>query len=336
MRAVKFTTHLPGMTLYGGGDHWWKSITTDQIVHIARELDRLDYDYITLTEHLYMHPDFVPQFGPRWTHSLSAAGFVLGATQKIRVVCLVVVPYHGAIELAKALASLDFLSGGRLVCLALTGYQEWEFATLRVPFSERGRMTDEYVDAMRELWTSDRPRFDGKFVSFDDVVFEPKPIQQPLPIWMGGRTHAALRRVARRGDAWISYMTRRAEVPAMLEYLYAQPEVARRATPLEISLPLYEGERDPVTHVLLKQPRVVLQADRVVEQARTIAALGATVTDADAPLGTSVFQNDRDDAPPPTKSFADYLERIQWFAEEVMPSARAIEGDRAVALDDAR
>jgi len=327
---VRFTSHLPGMTLYGGGDHWWKDVTTDQLVHIAQELDRLDYDYITLTEHLYMHPDLVPQFGPRWTHSLSAAGFVLGATKKIRVVCLVVVPYHGAIELAKALASLDFLSGGRLVCLALTGYQEWEFETLGVPFSDRGRMTDEYVDAMRELWTAERPAFAGRFVSFDDVVFEPKPIQRPLPIWMGGRTHAALRRVARRGDAWISYMTPRAEVPAMLEYLYAQPELAKRTSPLEISLPLYEGERDPVTHVLVKQPHVLLEADHVLEQVRTIAGLGATLTEADVPLGTSVFQNARKDAPPPTKSFADYLERIHWFADEVMPTARAIRPETAV------
>lgn len=321
---MRFTAKVPGMTLYGSPRHWWKDVTTDQIVTIARALDRLGFDHVTIDEHLFMHPHLVPQFGPRWTHSLSAAGFVLGATSRIRVLCLAVVPYHGAIELAKALASLDFLSGGRLTVLALTGYQEWEFETLGVPFAERGRMTDEYVDAMRELWIAERPSFHGRFVEFADIVFEPKPVQQPLPVWMGGRTKAALRRIARRGDAWISYATPRSQVPEMLDYLWAQPELVERPRPIEISLPLYEGVRDPFSHVVVEQPEVVLEADAVLEQVETIARLGATLTDADTVLGTGVFQNERPDAPPPTRSFEDYLERIHWFAEEVIHQARGL------------
>jgi hypothetical protein len=210
------------------------------------------------------------------------------------------------------------------VVLALTGYQPWEFETLGVPFAERGRMTDEFVDAMRVLWSEQRPSFKGRFVSFDDVVFEPKPAQSHLPIWMGGRTQAALRRVARRGDAWIAYMTPRAEAPAMLEYLWSQPELVERPRPIEISLPLYEGVRDVSTHAIVRQPEVRLEPEHVLEQVQIVASLGATLTEADGPLGTSVFQNARPDAPPPTRSYEDYLERIQWFAEDVMPLAREI------------
>ncbi|MBM3678093.1 MAG: TIGR03619 family F420-dependent LLM class oxidoreductase, partial [Actinobacteria bacterium] len=221
---MRFTCHVPGMTLYhGSARHWWQEITTDQAVGVARRLDELGYDFLTISEHLVLTSEQAEQYGPRWVHSLSAAGFVLGATSRIKVVVLVVVPYHGCIELAKALATLDFLSGGRLVVLALTGYQPWEFETLGVPFAERGRMTDEFVDAMRVLWTEHRPTFHGRFVSFDDVVFEPKPVQHPLPIWMGGRTRRALQRVAERGDAWIAYSTPRADVPAMLDYLWTHP-----------------------------------------------------------------------------------------------------------------
>jgi probable F420-dependent oxidoreductase len=323
---MRFTCHVPGMTLYhGSARHWWQDITTDQVVGVARRLDELGYDYLTISEHLVLTPEMAEQYGPRWVHSLSAAGFVLGATSRIKLVVLVVVPYHGCIELAKALATLDYLSGGRLVVLALTGYQPWEFQTLGVPFTERGRMTDEFVDAMRILWAERRPSFHGRFVSFDDVVFEPKPAQAHVPIWMGGRTQAALRRVARRGDAWISYMTPRADVPAMLEYLWAQPELADAPRPIDISLPLYEGVRDVSTHKVVHQPEVRLDADHVLEQVRIVAGLGATLTEADGPLGTSVFQNSRPDAPPPTRSYEDYLERIQWFADEVLPAARSIE-----------
>jgi len=319
---MRFTCHVPGMTLYhGSARHWWEDITTEQVVGLARRLDELGYDYLTISEHLVLTPAQATQYGPRWVHSLSAAGFVLGATSRVKVVVLVVVPYHGCIELAKALATLDFLSGGRLVVLALTGYQPWEFDTLGVPFSERGRMTDEFVDAMRVLWTEQRPSFQGRYVSFDDVVFEPKPIQRPLPIWMGGRTRRALQRVAERGDGWIAYMTPRAEVPEMLAYLGSHPGLVERPRPIEISLPLYEGVRDPATHTVIRQPEVRLEAEHVLEQVRTVADLGATLTEADGPLGTSVFQNARPDAPPPTRSYEDYLERIQWFAEEVMRHA---------------
>ena len=88
-------------------------------------------------EHIVVHPSLVPRTGPFWVHSLSAAGFVLGATTTIKVACLVVVPYHRPIELAKALATLDHLSGGRLVVVALTGWSEWEFSTLGIPFTSR-------------------------------------------------------------------------------------------------------------------------------------------------------------------------------------------------------
>jgi hypothetical protein len=249
---------------------------------------------------------------------------VLGTTTRIRVVCLVVVPYHNAIELAKALATLDYVSGGRLVVLALVGYKPWEFELLGVPFAERGAILDEYLDAMAELWYSERPQFHGRHVEFADVVFDPRPVQRPLPLWMGGRTRAALRRLARIGDAWISYNTPRADIPGMLEYLRAQPEFQARPRRIDVSLPLFEGRRDPMSHAIIEQPRVVLERDAILEQVETIAGLGATLTDADTVLGTGVFQNDRDDAPPPTKSFDDYLERLHWFAEEILDRARPI------------
>jgi alkanesulfonate monooxygenase SsuD/methylene tetrahydromethanopterin reductase-like flavin-dependent oxidoreductase (luciferase family) len=91
---MRFTCHVPGMTLYhGSARHWWEGITTEQAVGVARRLDELGYDYLTISEHLVLTPEMAEQYGPRWVHSLSAAGFVLGATTRIKVVVLVVVPY---------------------------------------------------------------------------------------------------------------------------------------------------------------------------------------------------------------------------------------------------
>jgi probable F420-dependent oxidoreductase len=106
--------------------------------------------------------------------------------------------------LAKMLATIDVLSNGRLTFGIGAGWMKEEFQALGVPpFPERGAVTDEYLMACRELWTKDDPRFEGKYVNFANVLFEPKPVQKPHPpIWVGGESGPALRRTAKLGDGW--------------------------------------------------------------------------------------------------------------------------------------
>jgi hypothetical protein len=169
-------------------------------------------------------------------------------------------------------------------------------------------------------------------VSFSDVVFEPKPVQQPLPVWFGGRTRAAMRRIARFGDGWLPYATPRSQFRAMVEHIYEQPSFQARPRPLELGLELFEGTLDPDSHELIEQPHIVAEKDAVLEQVAEIAALGATLTSADEMIGAGRFQNDQPGALPPIRDAAEHLERLQWFAEEIMPEARRIEaapaGDR--------
>ncbi len=104
---------------------------------------------------------------------------------------------------AKMVSSLDALSGGRVVLGIGAGWVAEESAMLGVPFDERGPMTDEYMAAMRELWTSPAPSFAGKYTQFSELHFEPKPVQKPHPpIWVGGHARASLRRAAEIGAAW--------------------------------------------------------------------------------------------------------------------------------------
>ena len=136
---------------------------------------------------------------------LTLAAWLAAATARIRLVLAVlVVPHRPAVLAAKQLTTIDVLSGGRLTVGIGAGWLKAEFdAVVTTPFAERGAVTDEYVAAFRTLWTEKKPRITGKYVHYDGLLLEPKPVQQPHPpIWVGGESGPSLRRAAKLGDAW--------------------------------------------------------------------------------------------------------------------------------------
>jgi len=189
----------------------------DTVIRIAQEGEALGYDYLTLTDHIMLPNLRVPGYpysesgeffseGPEIRHELlTTTAFIAAQTSRIRLVLAVmVVPHRPAVLAAKMLATLDVLSGGRLVVGIGSGWLQAEFdAVVSTPFAERGAVTDEYLQAFRTLWTEETPSFAGRWVRFDGIVFEPKPAQRPHPpIWVGGESGPSLRRAARFGDAW--------------------------------------------------------------------------------------------------------------------------------------
>lgn len=136
---------------------------------------------------------------------LALMAFVAGRTDRLRIVSSVmIVPHRNPVFNAKALATIDVLSGGRLTVGIGVGWLAEEFKALgAADFKARGGVTDEYVAIFRKLWTGEPVSFSGQFYGFDEVVCDPKPIQRPgPPIWIGGHSGPALRRVARIGDGW--------------------------------------------------------------------------------------------------------------------------------------
>ena len=136
---------------------------------------------------------------------LAVLAYLAAATSKIRLLTSVmVVPHRPPVFSAKALATIDVLSNGRVDVGIGAGWMDEEFQAVGAPpFAERGKVTDEYLRIFKELWTQDSPRYDGQYASFRDVTFLPKPLQKPHPpIWVGGESPAALRRVIALGDAW--------------------------------------------------------------------------------------------------------------------------------------
>jgi probable F420-dependent oxidoreductase len=323
---VQFRVTIPGLSLYPGDEkHWWEGITSEDMVRIAQRADELGYDYLGVPEHVVMHDDWVGVMGPRWVHCTTAMAFLAGATKRIKLAGVVVVPYHNPIELAKSFSTIDFMSGGRLVVVGLVGYMDWEYQLLDAPpFAERGAVMDEYMDAMIELWTSDRPSFEGKYVQFANIAFEPKPVQDPLPIWLGGYTRASLRRVARIAEGWVPWAITRAQVSSMVAEVRERPEFRERPRKLELFMNLFEGEIDPDTHRVVAPPKVVMERDAILEQLHQLAAIGVTVTDANPVVGGGVFGSKGRDAAPPPQNADEFVERLHWFAEEVFPEGKAI------------
>ncbi|MBV9861731.1 MAG: TIGR03619 family F420-dependent LLM class oxidoreductase [Alphaproteobacteria bacterium] len=189
----------------------------ETMVEIAQAGEALGYDYLTLTDHVVL-PDAAEPGYPYsesgafysadtgYRHEqLTSAAYIAAKTTRLRLVLAVlVVPHRPAVLAAKMLATIDVLSGGRLVVGIGAGWLKAEFDALATPpFAERGAVTDEFLDAFRTLWTEPRPRIAGRYVKLDGLVLEPKPVQQPHPpVWVGGESPPALRRAARLGDAW--------------------------------------------------------------------------------------------------------------------------------------
>ena len=187
------------------------------MANIAQLGETLGFDYLTLTDHVAL-PDtstpgypysttgefYTPDPGHR-VEQLTTAAWVAAKTSKIRIVLAVmVVPHRPAVVTSKMLATIDVLSGGRLVVGIGAGWLKVELdAVSTTPFAERGAVTDEYMDAMRTIWTQDRPVFHGKYVHIDGLLTDPKPVQKPHPpIWVGGESGLSMHRAARIGDAW--------------------------------------------------------------------------------------------------------------------------------------
>ena len=204
----------------------------------AVRAEALGYDSVWVSDHVVVPKANVVNFGETIFDPLVTLGVVAGATSRVRLgTTVLIVPYRNAVVTAKMIASLDALSGGRFVFGVGAGWVAAESAALGVPFAERGPMTDEYLRAMQELWTSPTPSFAGKYTRFDGLIFEPKPLQKPHPpIWVGGHSRAALRRTVEFGAAWHPINRSPDELRAGVAQLKAFAQARGRATPPALTL----------------------------------------------------------------------------------------------------
>lgn len=195
------------------------------LLDVAVSAEALGYDSVWVSEHLFHASYVAARLGDKPYHEalvvLTAAAV---ATRRVRLgTSVLVLPWHHPVRLAKQIATLDELSGGRVDLGVGVAQTPDEFANLNVPYAGRGALTDEMIDAMRCLWREELPDFEGEHFSFSGLRFEPKPVQSQLPILIGGNSARARRRVCERGDGWHAMSQSANELSAVVGEISGKP-----------------------------------------------------------------------------------------------------------------
>jgi len=174
-----------------------------QILEISVLAEELGYDSLWVSDHVVI-PSSHKVFGDTFLDPLITLTYIAANTDSIELgTSVLILPYRNPLVLAKMVSTLDTLSGGRVILGIGAGWLKDEFDALGVSFEERGPVTDEYIEILKELWTSKDPHFKGKYLEFSDIKFEPKPFRKPYPpLWVGGESARAVKRAVKYGDGW--------------------------------------------------------------------------------------------------------------------------------------
>lgn len=192
------------------------TITRDLVIDFAQRAEKLGFSSLWASDHIVVPYELQTRYPgradgrfpvrPHWPfyEPISLLQFVAGITERIALgTSVLVVPMRNPLLTAKQLASLDVLSGGRLIFGAGAGWMSEEFEAMGAQFSNRGALMDEYLDVILRCWAVGRISYEGQFYTVPDVGFAPMPLQKPRPpLWIGGISQRALRRAARLGDGY--------------------------------------------------------------------------------------------------------------------------------------
>lgn len=288
----------------------------DAMGDAARRAETLGFASVSVSDHTICttgpESDGVTPMWPDWS---VLSTYLALQTTSIRIVSCLVIPYRPVFPMAKQIATLDLVSNGRFTLAAASGWLRPEFEMLGVDYRERGSITDEYLHAMKILWTDDEPTFQGRHVSFQDIIFEPKCAQRPhVPIWIaGGGTAGPTRRFLELGDGWMpmgggldtalrdtvarlkSELGERGRDPDAMTFRYTIGIGEANATLASISKSISVG--DPVGVGRADSPEAVAQEVASFEEAG-FTELGINFSG---------------------ESASEVFEQMDWFAEEVMP-----------------
>ncbi|MEV6649199.1 LLM class F420-dependent oxidoreductase [Streptomyces sp. NPDC051219] len=231
-------------TIYAEG--WEAAAGAQDLAAIARTADRSGFAYIASCDHVAIPRRLAGAMGTVWYDPVATLSFLAGITERVRLLSHVaVVGLRHPLISAKQYATLDHLSGGRLILGVGAGHVQEEFEAVGADFERRGAVLDETVDALRAaLGPEEYPEFTGERFSFSGLGQRPRPAQRHVPVWVGGSSPAAVRRAAVRGDGWLPQGDPRAVLPEQIARIGRLRAEAGIGTPIEIGAitePLYVG-----------------------------------------------------------------------------------------------
>lgn len=249
---------------------------------VAVAAEKAGFGAISLTEHPVPGAGWLESGGHQSLDPFVALGFAAAATTTLRLMTnLSVAPYRNPFLLAKAAATVDKLSGGRLILGLGAGYQKSEFFALGVDAAERGALFEEALDVLPLHWSGEPFSYQGRHFNARNVIARPKPVQNPIPIWIGGNTPAARRRAAQKGQGWLPMMAppsvaataqttainSRDELAGLIQGVKDAAAAAGRTEPLDFTCSYGDQE-------IGSNPTV--DADRHREQFAELEKVGAT------------------------------------------------------------
>jgi probable F420-dependent oxidoreductase len=287
---------------------------------VARRADELGFDSVWCNDHLAIpkaderagdEPAYAAGYGEqRRQHiyePLITLAYLAAVTTRVRLgTSVYLLPLRNPLVAAAQVASLDQLSGGRLVLGVGVGWLEGEFAALGVPFRERGRRTDEAIAVLKALCGQERAEFPDRYERLAGVEFLPKPVQRPHPpLWIGGRSDAAIRRAARAGDGWHPSHLTTDELRRGIAALHAECDRGGRS-PDEVTVATRRK-------LLLTGSPPEAERDRVLTG--SASAIAATMAELEH-VGVAHLLVEL-----PGSSQAELLENLDWFGREVVAEA---------------
>jgi probable F420-dependent oxidoreductase len=192
------------------------------LMQAARQAESLGYDSVWAADRIIIpwkintaypyskEATFIVPPDRPFLEPLTCLAFLAGGTEKIQLgMSVMVLPYRHPLYWAKIATTIDHLSAGRLIMGVGVGWMQEEFAAMGVPFEERGKISDEQLRLVKQLWQDEHVTFQGAHYRFEEIAFSPKPYQKPrIPIWVGGEGIHAQRRAGTYGDGWFPYFVR--------------------------------------------------------------------------------------------------------------------------------
>ncbi|MGC1342398.1 MAG: TIGR03619 family F420-dependent LLM class oxidoreductase [Candidatus Binataceae bacterium] len=239
---MKLGLHLPQI----GAAH--ANLAAD-IARIAARAESAGYASLWVSDHLLTPAAGASIAAVEIMEPIVTLAYAAAVTKTIRLgTSVIVVPYRGAIHLAKELATLDLLSGGRVIAGLASGWLEPEFRALGAPYERRGAYTDEAIGLMRACWASEAPEFAGEFFKLSGMRFGPRPSAGKLPLWIGGISRRAIRRALELGDGWHGTRMKPEQVAVRLGWLReGAARIGRDLTGFALSHRVYIGFADKWT-----------------------------------------------------------------------------------------
>ncbi|MEV6115102.1 LLM class F420-dependent oxidoreductase [Streptomyces sp. NPDC052109] len=247
MSALAYGVQLPVQAqspLFAEG--WEAGAGPEDLVAVARAVDRAGFAYLAACDHVAVPRRLATAMSTVWYDPVATLAHLAAVTERVRLLSHVaVVGLRHPLLTAKQYATLDRLSGGRLILGVGAGHVPEEFEALGADFERRGAVLDETIDALRAaLGPEEFPEHHGKFYDFGGLGQRPRPVQADVPLWVGGSSPAAVRRAALKGDGWLPQGDPRERLPAQIARLRRLREEAGAAGPFTVGAiaePLYVG-----------------------------------------------------------------------------------------------